>query len=108
MSDNIFKYSFTKFNNVWIETTEESHLYGGKGWEFGKCLWSSSSDKSGGKIYELMLQPKVGDPVIHFYLKDNVRFLNGYSFVDKNCQVKMKNLQKQASGQAEISTIKLN
>lgn len=87
MSDNIFKYSFTKFNNVWIETTEESHLHGGKGWEFGKCLWSPSSDKSGGKIYELMLQPKVGDPVIHFYLKDNVRYLNGYSFVDKNCQV---------------------
>ena len=44
MSDNIFKYSFTKFNNVWIETTEESHLYGGKGWEFGKCLVNNKSN----------------------------------------------------------------
>jgi hypothetical protein len=31
-----------------------------------------------------MLQPKIGDPVIHFYLKDDVRYLDGFSFVFKS------------------------
>jgi len=31
-----------------------------------------------------MLQPKIGDSIIHFYLKDNVRYLNEFSFAFKN------------------------
>jgi len=82
----IFESSYKNFNSVWIETTEETHHHGGLGWEFGKCLWSPSGDVSGGKIYELMLQPKIGDPVIHLYLKNNIRYLYGHSIIAETCK----------------------
>ena len=30
-----------------------------------------------------MLQPKIGDPVIHFYLKDDAIYLDEFSFAFK-------------------------
>lgn len=98
----IYKKPFSKYRSIWIETTEDSHDHGGKGWEYGKCLWSPTTDKSGKKIYELMKQPKENDLVIHFHLhhskkykklksgefKETVkstRFIDGYSYVASQC-----------------------
>jgi MoxR-like ATPase len=50
---------------VWVEDTKSSHLHGGKGWEFGKCLWSPSASKNGGDTYSLMREVRPGDVVIH-------------------------------------------
>ena len=52
--------------SVWIEITKASHDHGGKGWEFGTCLWSPVADRGGNKRYELMRQPVPGDTVIHW------------------------------------------
>ncbi len=49
------------------EKTKSSHGHGGKGWEFGTCLWSPTTDKSGKRIYKNMLATRPGDLVLHFY-----------------------------------------
>jgi hypothetical protein len=58
---------FENFGTVWVEKTEASHGHGGKGWEFGTCLWSPTTDKSGKRIYKNMLAAHTGDLVLHFY-----------------------------------------
>ncbi len=61
---------FPKFDDlgtVWVEKTKSSHGHGGKGWEFGTCLWSPTTDKSGERIYKNMLAAHPGDLVLHFY-----------------------------------------
>jgi hypothetical protein len=46
--------AFDNFRGVWVEKTKASHGHGGEGWEFGTCLWSPATDKSGKRIYENM------------------------------------------------------
>jgi hypothetical protein len=58
---------FEDFSAVWVEKTKSSHGHGGKGWEFGTCLWSPTTDKSGKRIYKNMLAARPGDLVLHFY-----------------------------------------
>ena len=59
--------NFADFSTVWVEKTKSSHGHGGKGWEFGTCLWSPTTDKSGKRIYKNMLAAQPGDLVVHFY-----------------------------------------
>jgi hypothetical protein len=73
-------------NDVFIETTELTHEHGGRGWEFGTCLWSPTTNAAGHKVYELMRAPVANDLVIHI-LKDHfdgvarrTHFV-GYSYV---------------------------
>ena len=74
--------------DVWVEITESAHKHGGKGWEFGTCLWSPSRDRAGTDKYEIMRRPSVGDIVLHFY-KDKwpdgrlERRVSGHSRVKK-------------------------
>jgi 5-methylcytosine-specific restriction endonuclease McrA len=58
---------FEEFGAVWVEKTKSSHGHGGKGWEFGTCLWSPTKDNSGKRIYKNMLAANRGDAVLHFY-----------------------------------------
>jgi hypothetical protein len=58
---------FEDFDTVWIEKTKSIHGHGGMGWEFGTCLWSPTTDKTGKRIYKNMLVAKPGELVIHFY-----------------------------------------
>src|SRR3984957_12348971 len=52
---------------VWIEDTKTAaHGHGGSGWDFGSCLWSPSSSKSGTDRYSTMRELKTDDLVIHF------------------------------------------
>jgi hypothetical protein len=39
---------------VLAKKTKSSLSHGGAGWEFGSCLWSPTTDKSGKKIYKNM------------------------------------------------------
>ena len=51
---------------VWIEDTKTAaHGHGGSGWDFGSCLWSPSSSKSGTDRYSTMRELKTDDLVIH-------------------------------------------
>ena len=96
----IYKKPFSNYGNIWIETTEDQHEHGGQGWEYGTCLWSPTTDKSGKKIYEIMRDPRENDLVIHFYLRSREkikklknggiktsitanRFIEGFSYVAK-------------------------
>ncbi|WP_187317135.1 HNH endonuclease [Hymenobacter puniceus] len=78
--------------NTWVEITSSNHGHGGPGWEFGTCLWSPRVDESGAKRYQVMLQPQVGDLVLHFY-KHNWdggaahTQLCGFSSVKATCRV---------------------
>ena len=58
---------YGKFPRVWIEITKSEHDHGGKGWGFGKCLWSPETDRRGSDRYAIMREVKKGDLVIHFY-----------------------------------------
>ena len=49
---------------TWIENSQTPD-HGGKGWEFGDCLWSPTRDKRNASRWDLMLQPNPGDRVIH-------------------------------------------
>jgi hypothetical protein len=59
--------NFDTFRTVWVEKTKSSHGHGGSGWEFGTCLWSPTTDKSGKHIYKNMTTAQDGDLVLHFY-----------------------------------------
>ena len=59
--------NFDNFRIVWIEKTKSSHGHGGKGFEFGTCLWSPTTDKLGRRIYKDMAAARDGDLVLHFY-----------------------------------------
>jgi 5-methylcytosine-specific restriction protein A len=52
---------------LWVEITRSEHAHGGRGWEFGTCLWSPSRDRAGGDRYAIMREPQPGDSVLHFY-----------------------------------------
>ena len=56
-----------------IEITSDDHDHGGEGWEYGTCLWSPTLDPRGAKTYNLMLEPQVGDLIIHFYREKSKR-----------------------------------
>ncbi|MCC7572404.1 MAG: hypothetical protein KO464_03340 [Candidatus Methanofastidiosum sp.] len=63
-----------KLNNnqsVWVEITNPIH--GGKGWEFGTCLWSPvySNSKNGNKIKSWKIMEKIspGDIILNFEKK---------------------------------------
>jgi len=58
---------FENFRAVWVEKTKSSHGHGGIGWEFGTCLWSPTTDKTGKQIYKNMVAAREGDLVLHFY-----------------------------------------
>jgi len=70
-----------------IEITSDDHDHGGEGWEYGTCLWSPTLDPRGAKTYNLMLEPQVGDLIIHFYREKSKRYIHGQSFVSKSCYV---------------------
>jgi hypothetical protein len=53
--------------NIWVEITKNFHQHGGKGWEFGTCLWSPSRNRAGHDRYSLMREPTKNDLVLHFY-----------------------------------------
>lgn len=57
---------FSAHRAVWTEITSSEHDHGGKGWEFGTCLWSPKYDE-GGSQYRVMTFPEPGDLVLHFY-----------------------------------------
>src|ERR1700757_1931102 len=59
--------NFDDFRMVWVEKTKSSHGHGGKGYEFGTCLRSPTTDKSGNRIYKNMAAARDGDLVLHFY-----------------------------------------
>lgn len=73
--------------DIWIENTREDHNHGGVGWEYGTCLWSPTTNKTGGKIYEIMHLPKVNDLVLHFYKISNVTYYHGFSYVKNQCKI---------------------
>lgn len=56
---------YSDYRRVFIEITKTAHQHGGAGWEFGTCLWSPSSNKSGHDIYGIMREPQAGDLVLH-------------------------------------------
>ncbi len=58
---------YDSWGDVWVELTRSEHQHGGKGWEFGTCLWSPSKDKAGGDRYAIMREPTRGDLVLHIY-----------------------------------------
>jgi 5-methylcytosine-specific restriction protein B len=62
--------------DIWLEITKTSHHHGGKGWEFGTCLWSPSHTADGKDYYQTMREVKTGDLVIH----SNDSVLTGFSF----------------------------
>jgi hypothetical protein len=84
--------SYPSVNNAFIETTELTHQHGGRGWEFGTCLWSPTANASGHKVYELMRKPVEGDLVIHI-LKDfddgeaKRTHFTGFSYVSSSVEV---------------------
>jgi hypothetical protein len=51
----------------WVEKTKASHGHGGEGWEFGTCLWSPTTNKTGHRIYKNMEAASEGDLILHFY-----------------------------------------
>jgi hypothetical protein len=57
----------TVSENIWVEITKSEHRHGGKGWEFGTCLWSPSKNRAGIDRYAIMREPKPGEKVLHFY-----------------------------------------
>ena len=77
--------------DIWIEITKSEHKHGGKGWEFGTCLWSPSRNRAGSDRYGIMRRPRVGDLVLHFY-RDTwpdgrlETRISGYSKVKKGCK----------------------
>jgi hypothetical protein len=60
---------FIKYSSVWVEYTKSSPDHGGKGWEFGTCLWSPSQFRNGSDGYSIMRKPAPGDLVLHIYNK---------------------------------------
>jgi hypothetical protein len=52
---------------TYIEITKSEHAHGGKGWEFGTCLWSPTKNRAGNDRYSLMRSPEPRDRVIHVY-----------------------------------------
>jgi hypothetical protein len=60
---------FSQIGNVsvYLESTKQEHGHGGEGWEFGSCLWSPARRADGGKYYEIMRSPAVGDVIFHNY-----------------------------------------
>ncbi len=84
---------FENFAQVWVEKTKTSHKHGGKGWEFGACLWSPTVGKKKQKIYENMRYVRPGDLVLHLCegrwlgLVEETHFC-GYSIADKACVIR--------------------
>ena len=74
-----------KTKSVWIEITSDEHQHGGKGWGYGESLWSPTVSDSNRRIYDLMLQPQIGDLVLHFLKSSGNRYYDGFSYVDKAC-----------------------
>ena len=73
--------------SIWIEITKQDHKHGGVGWEYGSCLWSPTTNKTGRKIYEIMKRPLQDEIVLHFYKISNVTFYHGYSIIKDECIV---------------------
>ena len=60
---------FPDRHRVWVEvSTDPAH--GGSGWEFGTCLWSPVTNRSGARRYQVMEQPARNDIVLHFRAED--------------------------------------
>lgn len=81
-----------KSQNAFIEITSAEHEHGGKGWEFGKCLWVPVRDASGRRKYELMLKPQKNDIVIHLFEDEwdngvKETKIIGISFVKSKCKI---------------------
>ncbi|MEE8370771.1 MAG: hypothetical protein V3R73_01400, partial [Sphingomonadales bacterium] len=51
---------------MWLEMAKDGN-HGGKGWEFGRCLWTPTATAKGGRRadWNLLLKVRLGDPVIH-------------------------------------------
>jgi len=85
---------------TWIEVREEDHILGQinkTGWAYSEALWSPSTRKDGGKIYELMKKPRKGDMVLHFLKHSGERTLHGTSIV-ANKYEELSTPPKEASG----------
>jgi predicted HNH restriction endonuclease len=85
--------NFDDFRVVWVEKTKARHGHGGEGWEFGTCLWSPTTNKTGGRIYKNMVAARSGDLVLHFYEdspfgKELDHYFCGVSIVDGSAEVK--------------------
>ena len=57
----------SNYRATWLETTYSKHGHGGKGWDFGTCLWSPTLNKIGALYYDVMKEPRRGDLVLHNY-----------------------------------------
>jgi hypothetical protein len=57
---------YSQYRNVWVEITKAEHQHGGEGWEFGKCLWSPTTNRAHHRRYRLMEQLWPADLVLHF------------------------------------------
>ena len=57
----------SNYRATWLETTYSKHGHGGKGWDFGTCLWSPTLNKIGAHYYDVMKEPRRGDLVLHNY-----------------------------------------
>src|SRR5688572_9835996 len=69
-------------NMAWLEMSRDAG-HGGKGWEFGTCLWSPTQRNGGGQwgYWDLMKRVREGDVVVHLRGKKNPQFV-GHSVAD--------------------------
>jgi hypothetical protein len=101
--------NFDDFRVVWVEKTKARHGHGGEGWEFGTCLWSPTTNKTGGRIYKNMVAARSGDLVLHFYEdspfgKELDHCFCGVSIVDGSAEVKNDQPPSLANGRGGLST----
>lgn len=87
--------SLDKYGRVFVEVTSLEHEHGGRGWEFGTCLWSPTQTTSGQDRYSLMREPQPGQLVLHIAKKtwesgDREFRLIGLSVVADRCQKILK------------------
>lgn len=69
----------------WLEMSRDAD-HGGRGWEFGTCLWSPTERKGGGRwgYWDLMQRVERGDVVFHLRGKAKPQFV-GHSIADADC-----------------------
>ena len=69
---------------TWVELSSGKDEHGGRGWEFGTCLWSPTKTRLGQtRNYGIMLQPAVGEYVINC----EAGIIKGTSVVSVACRV---------------------
>lgn len=56
---------------VFVEISNIAH--GGIGWEYGRCLWSPVYNRKRAMAWKIMLEPQIGDLVIHL-----AKYTDGY------------------------------